>query len=240
MIKGVFFDLGGTLYTYRNIPNVTAPLLSTAIEKADLAAPKGEIKKAFLDATSLAIQEYSSKSYYLHESFFLSVFDFFMKQLGGITDNELRTWYVKNHRESIINALEPKADCVSLLKALNEAGIYTSIVSNIDQDMLEPLIARDKLNAYLNHWTSSETVRSCKPDEKIFRHAIKISKLREEEILFVGDSPEHDIAGASHMGLATVLITDGGMPPPLQSGRQEVRPDFTIKNLDEIKKILSL
>ena len=238
MIKGVFFDLGGTLYTYKNIPTATAPLLHKALEKVGVVASKDQVKNAYLEATNLTIKEYSCKSYYLHESFFLAVFKSFIELLGGIAKNELNDWYIKSHRECIVNCLELKTDCISVLKTLKKKGVYISIVSNIDQDMLEPLIARDQLNKYLHHWTSSEKVKSCKPDKKIFQHALKLANLRAKEILFVGDSPEHDIAGASRLGMRTILITDGGMPPPLQSGVKKVTPDFTIKELSDILGVI--
>jgi putative hydrolase of the HAD superfamily len=238
MIKGIFFDLGGTLYTYKNVPAATTPLLHKALKKAGVVASKDQVKNAYMEATNLTIKEYSCKSYYLHESFFLAVFKSFIELLGGIAKNELNNWYIKSHRECIVNCLELKTDCISVLKTLKKKGVYISIVSNIDQDMLEPLIARDQLNKYLHHWTSSEKVKSCKPDKKIFQHALKLANLRAKEILFVGDSPEHDIAGASRLGMRTILITDGGMPPPLQSGVKKVTPDFTIKELSDILGVI--
>jgi putative hydrolase of the HAD superfamily len=238
MIKGIFFDLGGTLYTYKNIPTATAPLLNQALEKVGLVASKDQVKNAYIEATNLVIKEYSGKRYYLHESFFSSVFKSFIELLGGIAKNELNDWYINSHRECIVNCLELKTDCISVLKTLKKKGVYISIVSNIDQDMLEPLIARDQLNKYLHHWTSSEKVKSCKPDKKIFQHALKLANLRAKEILFVGDSPEHDIAGASRLGMLTTLITNGGMPPPLQSGMKKVTPDFTVKELSDILEVI--
>ena len=238
MIKGIFFDFGGTLYTYKNVPAATAPLIHKASEKVGSVASKHQVKNAYSEATSLTIKEYSGKSYYLHESFFLAVFKSFIELLGGIAESELNDWYIHSHRKCIVDCLELKTDCISLLKTLKNMGIYTSIVSNIDQDMIEPLIARDKLHNYLNHWISSEKVRSCKPDQKIFRHALELANLGEKEVLFVGDSPEHDIAGASRLGMLTALITDGGMPPPLQSGVGKVTPDFTIKELSDILEVI--
>ena len=35
-VKGFFFDLGGTLYSYRNVPRATAPLLIEAAERLGL------------------------------------------------------------------------------------------------------------------------------------------------------------------------------------------------------------
>ena len=238
MIKGIFFDLGGTLYTYKNVPAATTPLLHKALKKVEVVASKDQVKNAYLEATNLTIKEYACKSYYLHESFFLAVFKSFIELLGGIAKDELNDWYIDSHRKCIVDCLELKTDSISLLKTLKNMGVYTSVVSNIDQDVIEPLIARDQLHNYLNHWTSSEKVKSCKPDQKIFRHALELANLSEKEVLFVGDSPEHDIAGASRLGMVTVLITDGGMPPPLQSGARKVTPDFTITELSDILGVI--
>jgi FMN phosphatase YigB (HAD superfamily) len=77
MIKGIFFDLGGTLYTYKNVPAATTPLLHKALKKARVVASKDQVKNAYMEATNLTIKEYSCKSYYLHESFFLAFFNSF-------------------------------------------------------------------------------------------------------------------------------------------------------------------
>ena len=128
-------------------------LLHKALKKARVVASKDQVKNAYMEATNLTIKEYSCKSYYLHESFFLAVFKSFIELLGGIAKNELNDWYIKSHRECIVNCLELKTDCISVLKTLKKKGVYISIVSNIDQDMLEPLIARDQLNKYSVSYT---------------------------------------------------------------------------------------
>ena len=106
--------------------------------------------------------------------------------------------------------------------------------------MLEPLIAREGLDRYLAHWTSSETARSCKPDRRFFELALARASLPAAEVLFVGDSPEHDIAGAAATGMRTALIVDGGMEPPLQSGQVEVRPDHTVQRLAELIELVAI
>ena len=63
---------------------------------------------------------------------------------------------------------------------------------------------------------------------------MRLSGLAADTILFVGDSPEHDINGATNVGLKTVLISDNGMPPPLQAGKARVAPSFTINHLSDL------
>ena len=59
------------------------------------------------------------------------------------------------------------------------------------------------------------------------------------DILFVGDSPEHDILGGYSAGMRTALIVEPGMSPPLQSGRETVDPDHQIDELSDLLQILS-
>jgi HAD superfamily hydrolase (TIGR01549 family) len=234
MIKGVFFDLGGTLYSYRDIPRVTISLLYQANEKLSMSASPEDIKKSYQEATVQIANAYSDKIYYLHEDLFKDIFMLFCRLLGGKLTREALAWYIKAHREAVTNCLILKKDALTTLRTLKEKGLYLSIVSNIDNDMLRPILKKNQLHDYINHAISSEDSNSCKPHSQIFKDAVQLSDLELSSILFVGDSPEHDINGATSIGLKTALISDGGMPPPLQSGKAGIPPDFTINHLSDL------
>lgn len=237
-MKGVFFDLGGTLFSYRNVPRATAPLLVEAVERLDVDASFDEIRAAYGQATEDMTAAYADREYYLHRDFFHDTFMRFATLLGGVPDEDVHTWYRDAHRAAIIDCLELKPDCKDTLADLKSRGLYLSIVSNIDDDMLGPLVARESLDRYFDHWTSSEAAQSCKPHRRFFEVALDYSSLAAPDVLFVGDSPEHDVEGANAVGMRTALIVDGGMPPPLQTGRARAAPDHTIENLSELKRIL--
>jgi putative hydrolase of the HAD superfamily len=88
------------------------------------------------------------------------------------------------------------------------------VVSNIDDDYLDPMIERAGLADLLHDWTSSEEARSCKPHDAIYRLACAKAGVAPERVLFVGDSPEQDVAGARALGMVTALIREEGAPPP--------------------------
>ena len=50
MVDGVFFDLGGTLFSYRNMGRRTGPLLIEACERSGIAVEPREMGKAASDA----------------------------------------------------------------------------------------------------------------------------------------------------------------------------------------------
>lgn len=237
-MQGIFFDLGGTLYSYRNVPKTTAALVLEAAARFGISGDDSAIKDTYTRAVKDTTTAYADKAYYLHRDFFDDTLLRFAELLGAEPDEAVCAWYRAVHRAAVIECLELRPDCLDTLKELRARGLYLSIVSNIDDDMLNPLVAKVGLNKFVDHWTSSEAAQSCKPDRRFFEVALEMAGLPAQAVLFVGDSPEHDVVGANAAGMTTALIVDGGMEPPLQSGRATVRPDHTIHTLGQLRDIV--
>jgi FMN phosphatase YigB (HAD superfamily) len=103
-----------------------------------------------------------------------------------------------------------------------------------------PLVERSGLDALLDHWTSSEEAQSCKPHPRFFEVALEKARCSADEVLFVGDSPEHDINGAKAVGMRAALIREPDTTPPLQTGRETLTPDHEIETLSELKDLVAL
>jgi len=237
-VEGVFFDLGGTLFSYRNVARTNIPILLESAERLGATTDLARIKTAYGRASEEVSHAYADKAYYRHRDMFEDMFRTFCDLIGGTHDADVYAWYHRTQQQALIDCLEIKADCIDTLAALKSRGLYLSIVSNIDDDMLEPLVEREDLHDYFDHWTSSEAARSCKPDRRFFEVALEKSSLAAEHILFVGDSPEHDIVGANALGMRTVLIVEEGIEPPMQTGREAIDPDHTIRELAELTGIV--
>ncbi|MEQ8234212.1 MAG: HAD family hydrolase, partial [Gammaproteobacteria bacterium] len=209
-----------------------------AVERLGATVETARVKAAYTQAQRDVTHAYATRPYYLHRDFFHDTFMRFADLIGAAHDEAVHDWYREAHRAAIVDCLVLKDDCRDTLAHLRAAGRYLSVVSNIDDDMLDPLIEREGLADYFHHWTSSEAARSCKPDRRFFEYALELSGLAPEQVLFVGDSPEHDIAGANLVGMRTALIVDGGMEPPLQTGRETAAPDHVIHNLAELRSLL--
>ena len=120
------------------------------------------------------------------------------------------------------------------LAALRRQGLHLGIVSNIDDDQFQPLWERIGLGPQFDAVTTSEEARSCKPHPGIYRHALgKAGDLSPEEVVFVGDSLEFDVAGANAIGMTTVLIGE----PPSQA-EADGDPDYVIETIPELLQII--
>lgn len=232
--RAVFFDLGGTLFSYRDVGRWTFGALLASAKKLGADAEGREIGRAYRDASRAANESYIDRPYYLHRDLFRDTFRLFAERLGSEASQDFLDFSEAALREALVGNMVLRSDCLETLRTLKAKGLYLSIVSNIDDDYLMPMVADSGLDAVLDHWTSSEEARSCKPDPGFFRLALEKAGCTAEQVLFVGDSPTHDIRGAKDIGMTAALIVEGDAEPPLQDGRESVPPDYRIQALSEL------
>lgn len=237
MIQGVFFDLGGTLYSYAKYPNVLRQLVRDMVDRFQLVVVD-ELSESFSDASRKADHEFAPQSFYLLVDYFQSIFENFMQSQNRKYSAEDISWFTQELESRVTTELELKPECCEALAKLRAKGLYLSVVSNSDETMLEALINRASLDSMLDHYTSSEAAKSCKPNHVFFEVALNKAKLQPEQVLFVGDSIEQDIKGAHAMGMHTVLISEADMVAPMHIGVETVKPDFHITDLRELMGIV--
>lgn len=237
--RGVFFDLGGTLFGYQGIGRSSMAVIEEAAQRLNLNLPLREVGMAYREASRAANARITQRDYYLHSELFEDTFVEFAQRVEREVDDELLEWFKDAQRNALLDHMELRSDCLDTLAELKSRGLYLSIVSNIDDDYLVPLVERSGLASLLDHWTSSEEAQSCKPHARFFEVALKKAGCSADEVLFVGDSPEHDIHGAKSVGMRAVLIREADFTPPLQTGRKTLAPDHEIATLSELKDIIA-
>jgi putative hydrolase of the HAD superfamily len=233
-IKGLLFDLGGTLFTYSGSRGMGRALVET-VKSMGLDAEPREIGSAWQRASESVMREYARRNYYLHRDLFLDTLKSFAAAFDMTVSAPIAAAFHARQRDAVVTNLSIRPDCLETLRSLKARGMYLAIVSNIDDDYLAPLVEKHGLDEVLDHWTSSEEANSCKPDVAIYRYALEKAGLGATEILFVGDSLQHDIAGASASGLRSARIVEAGVTTPLTSGLEiTAQPDYEIRSLSEL------
>lgn len=236
--RAVFFDLGGTLFSYRDVGRWTLAALVGGAKQLGVEASIRELGLAYRAASRTANRRYIDRPFYLHRDLFRDTFRLFAEELGRDASESQLDWFEAALRDALVENMVLREDCLDTLRRLRTRGLYLSIVSNIDDDHLVPMVEGSGLCEVLDHWTSSEEARSCKPDPRFFELALEKAGCRAEDVLFVGDSPEHDVQGAKGVGMTAVLLLEEGAIPPLQSGRETMAPDHEIRALAELAKLV--
>lgn len=106
----------------------------------------------------------------------------------------------------------PYPEVPDALARLRADGVRLAVVSNWDVS-LHDVLERTDLRRLVDAVVISAVEGVAKPDPAIFR--IALAKLGVSEAVHVGDSLEHDVAGARAAGLEAVLVVrDDAVAPP--------------------------
>lgn len=232
--RAVFFDLGGTLFSYRELEPQVAVLLGDAASRLGVEAADRDLPRAYRAASRAAQREFARQPYYLHRDLFAAGFQGFAAAFERSPAPEDLDWFCAGLRRVLLEHFVLRSDCLDTLRTLRDRGLHVSIVSNIDDDYLDPMVERAGLSALLDAWTSSEEALSCKPDPGIFRLALDKAGCRAEQVVFVGDSREADVVGAQSLGMTAVLLEEAGFSPLGDDSRPDTQPDHVIHELREL------
>lgn len=139
--------------------------------------------------------------------------------------------YVENQRRAVIVHLKPRPDLSQTLVQIQQRGYPIGIVSNIDNDWIDPLVEAYGLTDWFDLILTSETAKSCKPDSKIFLDACRHLEVEPEACVFIGDSEYNDVQGARAIGMKTIRYLN-------PSATSNTQADESITNLTEIPDVL--
>ena len=204
-IRGVFFDLYGTLLCYGDM-EAAGESWYHAIRRGLVASGRAfdeemliQLCEEFLlqpepPAQDDGLTVYERRMSALVEELGLALAP---EELRQISEVSVAAWHAYTH-------LDPEAK--SVLGELQ--GRYKlALISNFDHPPhVHRLLDDLALRPFFDSVVVSGDVGVKKPDPAIFVPALEQTGLVAAEALFVGDSPEDDIAGARAAGLWPVLI----------------------------------
>lgn len=119
------------------------------------------------------------------------------------------------------------SDALGVLEAL--AGRFTlGALTNGNAD-----VYKTDAGEYFDFAFLAEDVGASKPAPDMFEAALAATGVTPEQVLHVGDNPEHDVLGALEVGMRTVWVNARNAP-----WQHERRPCATIKTLSELPGII--
>ena len=99
----------------------------------------------------------------------------------------------------------PYPESEAVLRRLREIGPKLYVVSNWDIQLVRVLEDLDWMQ-YLDGVVASAALGVEKPAPDIFEEALRLSGVRRDRALHVGNDPVSDVRGASEAGIDTVLV----------------------------------
>jgi FMN hydrolase / 5-amino-6-(5-phospho-D-ribitylamino)uracil phosphatase len=222
----VLFDLDDTLCDYASARALRLRLAFSA-ERHAAFGPTSDLARERLVADALATPSHGV--------------DHFPELLcrHGIDDpmaaEAAMTWY-RSHR---YEGLRLFSDAEATIQALRQTDGFArrtiGVVTNGPADVQRSKIDLLGVGRFVDFVVISGEFGVAKPDPAIFQEALRLAAADPEEAVFVGDSPEFDIAGARAAGIRPIWLNRSARAwrdasPP---------PDHQIADLSELIGLLT-
>jgi putative hydrolase of the HAD superfamily len=222
----LLFDLDDTLCDYATARDAR---LRRAFGPAAARLAVGPASAALLDrlvAASVAIHPHGA--------------DHFADLLRdhGLDDPEIAAAAVAWYRTNRFHSLALFADAAATLAALRTAGDGPSrrlgVITNGPADVQRAKVELLAIERLVDFVVISGEFGAWKPDPAIFAEALRLGRATAAEAVFVGDSAEHDIAGARAAGIRAVWVNRTGRP----WSHPEPPPDLEVDSLTALVPLL--
>ena len=234
-MRAVFFDFAGTLFDDRALRDAHLRQLRFVAGAAGVEATDEQLRSAYRQSMAVAYQAIAVRPSYSHRTLFGAAFAATAVALGGGIDEATADEAVDRQYRATIDEAELRPDCLDTLATLRQASIHVQVVSNIDDEQLQPMLDRLGLRTALDAWTSSDEAGSCKPDPAIFRLALAKADVPPDQALFVGDSIHHDVVGPAALGMHTAWLA-----PRPGADLGDARPDAVIRSLGDVLDLVNV
>jgi putative hydrolase of the HAD superfamily len=232
-LRAVFFDFADTLYSSRDLRDAHLAQLRAVAAAVGAHPTDEELRAAYRQGMGVGYRAVASRPAYLHRELFARSYAATAEALGGALDAAACDELVDRQYAATLDAARLRSDCLPTLQAVRARGLRTQIVSNIDDEQLEGLVTRLGLDGVVDAWTSSESAWSCKPDARIYQVALSTAGCDASEVLFVGDTVEHDVVGPRAQGMRTALLVADARP-----GAPDGDADFVIERLADVVELV--
>ena len=238
-LRGIFFDLDDTLIGYAEAEQ------SALLAGCALAARAQADGRRAIDADTLAqaiYEAYARRYAYgtpgYRELATLPVEEF--RRLltrdaldsFGIEDPVLTETLIRAYARAEEQALAAFPDAEETLRRLRP-HVRLGLITNGPSAMQRAKLAALALDGYFDAIVVDTEFGHPKPDRRIFRHAADLVALAPAELLFVGNSLAHDIAGARAAGWTSVWLNPEGAPPS-DDVPEDAVPDHVICRLQDL------
>lgn len=235
-IRAVYFDLDDTLCAYWK---ASRQALREAFAEAKLAASVDEAVDAWRRVFATFSEEVKRDPWYQHylESGEPTRTEHLRRTLALLNESDALAEQISRRYAQLRNeylTLFPEAKPVlSALRGKYRLGLITNGPADVQRSEIESL----SIEGYFDHILIEGEMRIGKPARDVFDLAAQKWSYDPSEMLFVGNSFDHDVVGAKSAGWQAIWMNQEGEEMPDDA---PTKPDRVITNLLEVLDYLGV
>ncbi len=229
-LRAVLFDIDDTLYSTSDFARKARANAVRAMIRAGLDLPE-QVVQHELDEV---LREFSSN--YEHH------YERLLQRLPPEATRRVNPALivaagVAAYHDTKFRELAAFPDVVPLLSGLARAGLRVGIITHgLTVKQAEKLV-RLGIVPFLDPKAIfiSDQIGISKPNPKLYAAALRELGLKPDEVMYVGDNPEHDVAPPKSVGMVTVWARRGAKRG---SENGAIEPDHVVDDFGELARIL--
>jgi FMN phosphatase YigB (HAD superfamily) len=236
VIRGVIFDLGGTLAAPLNPEDLDRH--NTLALLAWLRQRSGPLDDAFVDVLVEARQAAFARREGAREVTAAEVLGPVLQRYGLPHDASFVQAAEKEFFEPELASMRALPGANTLLAWVHDRALRAGLASNASsQYFIVECCRRLDFERWLDPILSSAGVGWTKPAPQIFEAILTDWSLAPGDVVMVGDTPSADIAGAIRIGMHSILLA--AERGPHRTDETDARPDEVARDLADVRAILA-
>ena len=218
MIKAVVFDLDMTLIDFLGMKRKASNAAARAMIRAGLESPVKKLEKELFE-------------FYLKEIESNRIFGHFLKQ-RKVSSERILAAGINAYIKKKLTCLEPYPGVKRVLSRLRRKGLRLGIITDAPRLKAYKRLDLMGIADYFEFVIGFEDTGRHKPSPLPFRRALKLLKLKPNQIMYVGDSIDRDIKGAKAIGMVTCLAAYGS------TKKLPNLADYSIRSIEELPGLI--
>lgn len=200
--KGVLLDLDNTLYAYQPCHEYALASCAENFQKSRQISSE-EFEKIYKEAQK-ETKKWTSGQAASHSR--LLYFQRFSEIVFGRTDTNFAREFEDLYWQAFFEKMKIFPGVRDFLEKCRGAELKICLITDLTARIQFEKIAHLRIGDLLDFVVSSEEAGRDKPDEDIFRLALKKIGLPVGDLIMIGDNPEKDLTGAEKLGIRTILV----------------------------------
>lgn len=230
MLRAILFDIDDTLFPTSEFARRARTNAVRAMIAAGLRLSEDEVQREL----SEVIAEFSSNYDYHFDKLLQRLRP---EALAHRNPALVVAAGVAAYHDTKFREIAPYPDVKPLLTDLRAAGLLLGVVTHGWTVKQSEKLVRLGLLEVLdpNAIFISEQIGIAKPNPKLYRYALRDLDLEPAQVLYVGDSPTHDILPPKQLGMRVAWVGRGARSTPAQAG---IQSDHEVADFEELRGVL--
>lgn len=229
-LQAILFDIDDTLFPTTEFARRARRNAVRAMIEAGVEVPEEQM----LEELDEVIAEFSSN--YEHH------FDKLLQRLrpaalARVNPALVVAAGVAAYHDTKFREIAPYPDVLPLLEDLWRLGMLLGVITHGWAVKQAEKLVRLGLVRFIHPRALfiSDQIGISKPNPKLYQYALEDLRLDPRHVMYVGDSPEHDIAPPRSLGMIAVWVARGARRSPSQTG---IRADHEVADFGELRVLL--